>query len=92
MDAVALSWKELQRVIDTLDEDYVVMVIADHGGHDRGHGTTMPEDMLIPVIITGGPFEAGKHLATVSIKDIAPTIAALWGAHAAPEWEGKVLF
>jgi predicted AlkP superfamily pyrophosphatase or phosphodiesterase len=90
--AIDFCWKETQRIIDTLPEDYVVIAVADHGGHDRTHGTTMPEDMTIPVIITGGPFKAGVKLENVSIKDIAPTIAALLGVEAAPEWEGKVLF
>ncbi len=90
--AVSFCWKEAQRIIDTLPEDYVVIVVADHGGHDRTHGTDMPEDMIIPVIITGGPFEAGKKLENASIKDIAPTVAALLGVEAAPEWEGKVLY
>ena len=83
---------EAQRLIDTLPEDYVVIMVADHGGHDRTHGTDMPEDMDIPLIITGGPFEAGKQLRNASIKDVAPTVAALLGVDAAPEWEGKVLY
>jgi predicted AlkP superfamily pyrophosphatase or phosphodiesterase len=90
--AVEFCWKEAQRIIDTLPEDYVVIVVADHGGHDRTHGTDMPEDMNIPVIITGGPFAAGAQLENASIKDIAPTIAALLGVEATPEWEGKVLY
>ena len=90
--AVEFCWKEAQRIIDTLPEDYVVIVVADHGGHDRTHGTAMPEDMNIPVIITGGPFAAGAQLENASIKDIAPTIAALLGVEAASEWEGKVLY
>lgn len=90
--AIHFCWKEAQRIIDTLPEDYVVMVVADHGGHDRTHGTEMPEDMLIPLIITGGPFAAGAHLENASIKDIAPTVAALLGVEKAPEWEGKVLY
>ena len=90
--AISFCWKEAQRIIDTLPEDYVVIVVADHGGHDRTHGTDMPEDMNIPVIITGGPFRAGEKLDNVSIKDIAPTVTALLGVEAAPEWEGKVLY
>lgn len=91
-NAVSFCWKEAKRIIDTLPEDYVVIVLADHGGHDRTHGTDMPEDMTIPMIITGGPFAAGTELVDASIKDIAPTVAALLGAEAAPEWEGKVLY
>lgn len=91
-NSISFCWKELQRIVDTLPQDYVVIVVADHGGHDRTHGTDMPEDMTIPVIITGGPFEKGKQLENVSLKDIAPTVAKLLGVEAAPEWEGKVLF
>lgn len=92
LDSIRFCWKQTQRIIENLPEDYVVIVIADHGGHDRTHGTDMPEDMTIPVIITGGPFKAGAKLENVSLKDIAPTVAALLGVEAAPEWEGKVLF
>lgn len=85
------SWNEVQRILDFLPEDYTVFVIADHGGHDRTHGTTMPEDMTIPVFAEGKDFEPGSQLENVSIKDIAPTIAALLGAQPADEWEGKSL-
>ena len=33
---------------------------ADHGGHDRTHGTGSPEDMTIPFIIKGKNFKAGE--------------------------------
>ena len=85
------SWKEVKRLTDALPEDYTVFVIADHGGHDRTHGTSMPEDITIPVLIKGNDFIPGSVLENVSIKDMAPTIAKLLGAQPAPEWEGKAL-
>ena len=33
---------------------------ADHGGHDRTHGTGSPEDMTIPFIIKGKNFKVGE--------------------------------
>ena len=33
---------------------------ADHGGHDRTHGTDSPEDMTIPFIIKGKNFKVGE--------------------------------
>ena len=54
---------------------------ADHGGHDRTHGTDSPEDMTIPFIINGKDFKAGEKLENVSIKDIAPTVAKLASGH-----------
>lgn len=91
-DSLRYSWKEVQRLADSLPEDYTLIVVADHGGHDRTHGTTMREDMTIPVFIRGKDFPAGTTLQDVSLKDIAPTVAALLGANRAPEWEGKVLY
>ena len=47
--------------------------------------------MTIPVFFRGKPFKAGCELQGVSIKDIAPTVAALLGASAPEEWEGTAV-
>ena len=86
------SWAEIDRIVSTLPDDYTVIVTADHGGHDRTHGTEMPEDMTIPVFIKGKDFTPGEILGNVSIKDIAPTVAKLLGVPANEEWEGVALF
>ena len=39
--------------------DYDVILTADHGGHDRIHGTELPEDMTIPVLMQGPDFAPG---------------------------------
>lgn len=44
-----------------------------------------------PAFFRGKPFEAGRELQGVSIKDIAPTVAALLGAAAPEEWEGTAV-
>ena len=77
--------------MSTLDDDYTVIVTADHGGHARTHGTDMPEDMLIPLIIHGEGFAPGCEIEEAGIKDIAPTAARLLGVEPAAEWEGKSL-
>lgn len=89
MHSIKESWKCIKKVSDSLDDEYAVIVTADHGGHDRSHGTDMPEDMLIPIFFKGTPFEKGKALEGISIKDIAPTVAALCGVEPAEEWEGR---
>ena len=68
--------------------DYTTIILADHGGHDRTHGTEMPEDMTIPVILHGSDIAPGVISRPVSIKDIAPTVTKLLGCEADPEWEG----
>lgn len=81
----------VKRVIEEAGDDYTVIVTADHGGHDRTHGTTMDEDMTIPMFFHGAAFEPGKALSNVSMLDITPTIAKLMGIPFAKEWEGKPL-
>ena len=90
-EALENSWKNIDRIVEALPEDYSVIVIADHGGHDRTHGTEMPEDMTIPVIAWGAPFQPGKTFESASILDIAPTIAKLLGVAPDGDWEGKSL-
>jgi len=90
MRSLNASFRSIERLIDHAGEDCITIVIADHGGHDRTHGTLMPEDMTIPVIIHGAG-KQGEMTQEVSIKDIAPTIVKLLGCEGAPEWEGRSL-
>ena len=46
----------VKAVLEQCSEEYTVIVTADHGGHDRGHGSDMPEDMTIPMFFIGKPF------------------------------------
>lgn len=91
LSAMQSSWNNIEKVMNALGDEYTYIITADHGGHDRTHGSEMPEDMVIPVILSGEKFPKGKVLENVSILDIAPTIAELAGAVADEEWEGKSL-
>lgn len=90
MKVVANAFECIRRVREALPEDlYDVIVVADHGGHDRHHGCDCAEDMTIPVIANGPSFAKNTELENISIKDLAPTIAEILGAKPAREWEGK---
>lgn len=91
LDAVRFSWEQAERIIESLPEDYAVIITADHGGHDRTHGLEIPEDMTIPVFFMGQGFAAGKLLQNANLKDIAPTVTNLLGVETPDEWEGKSL-
>ncbi len=91
MYAVKETILMVEDVINSLPDDFAVIFTADHGGHGRDHGSDMPEDMTIPVFCLGAPFEAGKKLENVSIKDIAPTVLKLLDGEPDEEWEGKAL-
>ncbi len=80
-----------EKVWHSLPDDYSMILTADHGGHGRGHGADVPEDMTIPIFFRGKPFAAGKDLGAISIKDIAPTVAKLLNVAPAREWEGHAV-
>ena len=91
MESIKTSWDNIEKVINALPDDYTFIITADHGGHNRMHGTELPEDMTTPIIVIGPQAEKIKSLEGASIKDIAPTITAMLGVEADPEWEGKSL-
>ena len=91
LDRIRIAINNAWRVIEKFGDEYTVIITADHGGHDRMHGTDMPEDMTIPMFYIGKDFEPGRKLDGVSILDIAPTIAKVMGLLPEKEWEGKPL-
>lgn len=90
--AVYESWNCIERIATSIPDDYTIIVTADHGGHGRSHGSDIPEDMTIPLLIKGKSFAPNTQLKDANIIDIAPTITKILGAQAAEEWEGKPLF
>ena len=88
---ISIAIDNAKRVIERYSDEYSIIIMADHGGHDRSHGSTMPEDMTIPLFFIGEQFERGKVAEGLSLLDIAPTIAAIMGIEPDREWEGRSL-
>ena len=68
----------------------LLILTADHGGHDLTHGTYIKEDMTIPWIVYGYGVLAGVPIdVPVSIMDTAAT--AVWGLGLTvpPDWDGR---
>ena len=73
-------------------EETVTLVLSDHGGHGRTHGTDMDEDMLIPWVLHGPGVRSGHEIqASVRIYDTCVTLAHVLGLEGCPEWEGRVV-
>ena len=89
--AVNRAFGAIERVRKALPEGYVLMVTADHGGHERIHGTDLPEDTTIPFLAYGEGYAAGTAFEAFDIKDIAPTIVKHMGLPSDGDWEGKAL-
>ncbi|MBE6597398.1 MAG: hypothetical protein E7641_06990 [Ruminococcaceae bacterium] len=85
---ISIALDNVKRVIEAFGDKYSIIIMADHGGHDRSHGSTLPEDMTIPLFFYGERFEGGKEIGGLSLLDIAPTIADLMGFEPEKEWEG----
>jgi len=75
-----------------LRDETLIIVTADHGGHDTTHGSSMPVDMTIPWI-TSGPGIQPKTLTTqVHTYDTAATAAYILGLPIPPEWDGVPVY
>ncbi|MBP3729591.1 MAG: alkaline phosphatase family protein [Lachnospiraceae bacterium] len=72
-------------------DNYTILLMTDHGGHDLVHGTDCPEDMIIPFFAMGPGFKAGTTFSQFTLLDIAPTIARLLGVKPHESWEGTSL-
>lgn len=60
-----------------IEKQSVFILSADHGGHDKTHGSNSPADMTIPWIVWGNAVKPGFEIkAPVSTMDTSAT--ALW--------------
>lgn len=89
---ISIAIDNAKRMIDWFGNEYSIIIMADHGGHDRSHGTAMPEDMNIPLFFYGKDFVPGVISRQLSLLDIAPTIGKIMGIEPEEEWEGESVF
>jgi predicted AlkP superfamily pyrophosphatase or phosphodiesterase len=79
-------------LLNSLPDDHTILLQSDHGGHDRAHGTDLPEDMTIPWMAAGPGIKQGYTIQrSVSLLDTAPTLAKIIGAAPHRDWEGHVV-
>lgn len=82
----------LATLLQAIPADSTVLLQADHGGHDRDHGTSDERDILIPWIIAGPGIRSGYKIdEPVSLLDTAPTLARIMGIEPHREWEGRCI-
>ena len=89
---ISVAIDNVKRIFDTFGDEYSIVIMADHGGHDRSHGSEMPEDMTIPFFIYGEGVPQGHQLPEHSLLDVAPTITKMMGILPDVEWEGKPMY
>lgn len=68
----------------------LLIVTADHGGHDRTHGTANPEDVRIPWVTAGElAAKTGELNEPVKTMDTAATALVALGLSVPNDWDGK---
>ena len=79
----------LARLDETgLRDETLVIVTADHGGHNRTHGTNLPEDMTIPWIASGPSVVPVDLTIPINTTDTAATAAWFLGLDLPSDWDG----
>ena len=86
---ISVAIDNVKRIIEAFGEEYSIIVMADHGGHERSHGTLLPEDMTVPLFFRGEAFVPGPLNTELSLLDIAPTVGAVMGIGSDSQWEGR---
>ncbi|MEO7424738.1 MAG: alkaline phosphatase family protein [Fibrobacteria bacterium] len=81
------------RVLDALarrpsraQEEWLILVVTDHGGVWRHHGEDIPVCRRIPFIVSGDGAAHGESLAGISQVDMAPMVLEYMGAALDPTW------
>ena len=71
-------------------ETTLLILTADHGGHDRKHGLDCPEDRTIPWLAVGPGVPQGVTLTShVNIYDTAATAAQAFNLPIPERWDGR---
>ena len=71
-----------------LPDETLIIITADHGGHNLTHGSSRPEDMTIPWIVSGPGIQAGELITPVNITDTAATATYFLNLSIPAEWDG----
>jgi predicted AlkP superfamily pyrophosphatase or phosphodiesterase len=75
-----------------LRNETLLIVTADHGGHDSTHGSNSPEDMTIPWIASGPGIQPKALTSFIQTTDTAATAAFALGLPIPAEWDGVPVY
>jgi predicted AlkP superfamily pyrophosphatase or phosphodiesterase len=86
----------LKLIVDALREsgqwDRTLLIItADHGGHDKMHSAGLPEDVTVPWIAAGPLVKAGEIREPVRNLDTAATVAHALALTVPEVWDGRAI-
>lgn len=67
-------------------EDWLVVVVADHGGQWFGHGRDNAANRRVPLVVAGGGWQPRPLGAAAAVVDVAATVLHHLGVALRPEW------
>ena len=71
-------------------DDTIFMIVSDHGGINRGHGSITMDEMEAPLVFFGPGIKKGYKIEVPVVRyDTAPTIAYIFGAKRPDVWRGR---
>ncbi len=87
--AIYHAFSCIEEIVSTLPNEYSVLIMADHGGHEFTHGTTEDCDMTIPVLLSTEQPVDEQRFEHTSIIDIAPSICDMLKIAPYSKWRGS---
>ena len=75
-----------------LRSETLIIISADHGGHNTTHGSRLPEDMTIPWVAAGPGIQPKTLTSLVHTMDTAATAAFALGLPIPGEWDGVPVY
>lgn len=85
---------KLQAIVEAIEASpmaasTLIIVTADHGGHDLGHGMELDTDLFCPLVLYGPGVRVGEMKGPIYQYDIAATIASVLNLPVPDSWRGK---
>ncbi|MCY4781558.1 alkaline phosphatase [Sphingobacterium sp. UT-1RO-CII-1] len=75
-----------------IEDETLLIVLADHGGIEKGHGGKTMMEVRVPVVMTGQGVKTNHEVkSTMVVYDVATTIAWALGLDPHEAWRGKAI-
>jgi predicted AlkP superfamily pyrophosphatase or phosphodiesterase len=87
-EAFGKIWQVLR---EKYGANLVIIVTADHGGLNRGHGDGSVQSMRVPLMFWGADVRQGVMAGTVRVVDVAPTVLTLMRLGVPAGLDGRAL-
>jgi predicted AlkP superfamily pyrophosphatase or phosphodiesterase len=97
LEYIRYADEALGKILAELDardirDETLIIITADHGGHETSHNSNIPEDMTIPWIVSGPGVQPKQLTTQVYTTDTAATAAFMLGLPIPPEWDGVPVY